>query len=58
MDSTDSLRRCAVVVTGWLLIVSVLPPNGLLWQFGAFDALGHWLANGMLAAMSLSGLAQ
>jgi len=53
---TDSARRCAIVVACWCLAIGLLPPNGLLWQIGMFDALGHWLVNGMLATLDLSGL--
>ncbi len=55
-SSSDSIRRCAFVVACWCLAIGLLPPNGLLWQFGAFDALGHWLVNGVLATLDLSGL--
>ena len=55
-NSIDSLRRCAVVVACWCLAVGLLPPNGLLWQFGTIDALGHWLVDGVLATLDLTGL--
>jgi len=51
-DNADSLRRCAVVVACWCLAIGLLPPNGLLWQFGSLDGLGHWLINGMLACLA------
>jgi len=51
-DNADSLRRCAVVVACWCLAIGLLPPNGLLWQFGSFEGLGHWLVNGMLACLA------
>jgi len=51
-DSTDSIRRCAVVVACWCLAIGLLPPNGLLWQFGSFDGLGQWVVNGMLACLA------
>jgi hypothetical protein len=55
-DSIDSLRRCGMVVACWCLADGLLPPNGLLWQFGAIDALGLWLVEGVLATFDLTGL--
>lgn len=55
-DSSDSMRRTAQIVGAWLLAVSVLPPTGLLWQFGVLDAMGHWLVSHVLAALQLKGL--
>ncbi len=55
-DSSDSMRRTAQIVGVWLLAVSVLPPTGLLWQFGVLDAMGHWLVNHVLAVLQLRGL--
>lgn len=39
---SESTRRSALVVASWCLAIFLLPPNGLLWQFGAFDTLGHF----------------
>ena len=55
-DSPDSLRRSACIVACWCLAISLLPPNGLVWQFGMADAFGHWLVNGVLASLNLTGL--
>ena len=55
-DSGDSLRRTAQIVGVWLLCVSVLPPTGLLWQFGVLDAMGHWLVSHVLAVLKLREL--
>ncbi|MCA9231459.1 MAG: hypothetical protein KDA57_12460 [Planctomycetales bacterium] len=52
----DSNRRCAIVVVCWCLAIGLLPPNGLLWQIGWFEAAGQWLVNGVLATLDLSGL--
>ena len=54
--SPGSTRRCVLVVVCWCLATAVLPPSGLLWQLGTFEALGHWLVNGVLATLNLSGL--
>ncbi len=55
-DSSDSMRRTAQIVGVWLLALSVLPPTGLLWQFGVLDAMGHWLVSHVLTALQLKGL--
>ena len=52
-DSSDSLRRTAQIVGIWLLGCSVLPPTGLLWQFGVLEAMGHWLVSHVLAALHI-----
>lgn len=55
-DNVESLRRCASIVACWCLAIGLLPPNGLLWQAGAFDAFGNWLVHGVLATLNLAGL--
>lgn len=55
-DNAESLRRCAGIVACWCLAIALLPPNGLIWQAGAADALGNWLVDGVLATLNLDGL--
>ena len=55
-NDSDSIRRCALVVACWCLTAGLLPPNGIVWQLGAFDALQQWLVIGVLASLDLTGL--
>lgn len=55
-DAGDSMRRVAQIVGAWILAISVLPPTGLLWQFGVLQAMGHWLTSNVLASLHLTGL--
>ena len=54
--NSNSHRRVAQIISLWFLGISVLPPTGLLWQFGVLDVMGHWFVHHLLAALQLKGL--
>ena len=55
-DSLESKRTVALMVSGWLLALLVLPGGGLLWQWGVVQQTGSWLVGTLLAELHLAGL--
>ena len=55
-ENTRALRITGWVVSGWLAVVALAPPSGLLWQFGTPSAVGGWFVTHILAALHLTGL--
>ncbi len=57
-DDPESLIRCGQIVGCWFLALALLPPGGLLWQFGLIGSFGDWFVHGLLASVNLAGLFQ
>ena len=36
-DDIESLLRCAKIVAIWFIALTILPPNGILWQLDLFN---------------------
>lgn len=56
IDSPESKRVAALVASGWLAALIMLPGGGLLWQWGLVQNVGDWVVGTVLGKLDLSGL--